>query len=435
MNIKTFILSCLLAIIAIHANTEDVDFVVDGLGYRITSTTDLTVEVVRGPDLAVVTVPSTVVFNKRTFRVKGIGSWAFSYANNLESIDMPSITDIPNCTFWYCSHLTHVNMPAVKHIGVGAFYSCPSLPSVDLPVATSIGDSAFYDCEALTSLSMPAATSIGESAFYNCYALTSVSLPAATSIGSGAFYSCWRLTGVDMPSATSIGESAFYHCSLTSVTLPAATSIGNNAFYDCNDLTSVTLPAATSIGNGAFKCCGALTSVTLSAATSIGNNAFNNCNALTSVSMPAATSIGDGAFIYCASLCDIYVGEQPAVFKLIGNNPPFDKVTYATATLHVPTGCAPKYKAANIWKNFNFISEDYNPTGIKSTKADNVKIHTDNGYVQLTGLKEREKVEFYSISGQLLGAPIANGGTVSIKTSEHVVICKMGGSSVKILVK
>ena len=392
MNIKTFILSCLLAIIAIHANAEDVDFVVDGLGYRITSTTDLTVEVVQGPDLAVVTVPSTVVFNKRTFRVKGIGSWAFSYRNNLESIDMPSITDIPEGTFWHCSHLTHVNMPAVKHIGVGAFYSCSSLPSVDLPVATSIGDSAFYDCEALTSLSMPAATSIGESAFYECYALTSVSLPAAT-------------------------------------------SIVNCAFYDCGALTSVSLPAATSIGSGAFYSCWRLTGVDMPAATSIGNNAFYNCGALTSVSMPAATSIGNGAFEYCASLCDIYVGEQPAVFKLIDNDPPFDKVTYATATLHVPTGCAPKYKAANIWKNFNFISEDYNPTGIKSTKDDNVKIHTDNGYVQLTGLKEREKVEFYSISGQLLGAPIANGGTVSIKTSEHVVICKMGEASIKILVK
>ena len=436
MNIKTFILSCLLAIIAIHANAEDVDFVVDGLGYRITSTTDLTVEVVQGPDLAVVTVPSTVVFNKRTFRVKGIGSGAFSYRNNLESIDMPSITDIPEGTFWHCSHLTHVNMPAVKHIGVGAFYSCPSLPSVDLPVATSIGDSAFYDCEALTSLSMPAATSIGESAFYKCYALTSVSLPAATSIGSGAFYSCWRLTGVDMPAATSIGSNAFSGCkSLTSVSMPAATSIVNCAFYDCEALTSLSLPAATSIGSGAFYSCWRLTGVDMPAATSIGNNAFYNCGALTSVSMPAATSIGNGAFEYCASLCDIYVGEQPAVFKLIDNDPPFDKVTYATATLHVPTGCAPKYKAANIWKNFNFISEDYNPTGIKSTKDDNVKIHTDNGYVQLTGLKEREKVEFYSISGQLLGAPIANGGTVSIKTSEHVVICKMGGSSVKILVK
>ena len=332
------------------------------------------------------------MFNKRTFRVKGIGSWAFSYRNNLESIDMPSITDIPEGTFWHCSHLTHVNMPAVKHIGVGAFYSCSSLPSVDLPVATSIGDSAFYDCEALTSLSMPAATSIGESAFYECYALTSVSLPAAT-------------------------------------------SIVNCAFYDCGALTSVSLPAATSIGSGAFYSCWRLTGVDMPAATSIGNNAFYNCGALTSVSMPAATSIGNGAFEYCASLCDIYVGEQPAVFKLIDNDPPFDKVTYATATLHVPTGCAPKYKAANIWKNFNFISEDYNPTGIKSTKDDNVKIHTDNGYVQLTGLKEREKVEFYSISGQLLGAPIANGGTVSIKTSEHVVICKMGEASIKILVK
>ena len=147
--------------------------------------------------------------------------------------------------------------------------------------------------------------------------------------------------------------------------------------------------------------------------------------------MPAATSIGEDAFSGCQSLSDIYVGSDPAD----GFSSPFDKVTYATATLHVPAGCASKYKAADHWKQFAFISEDYNPTGIKNRNAENVKVLCENGNVTITGLKNGEKVEFYSVSGQLLGAPIANGGTVSIKTSEHLVICKMGGASIKILVK
>ena len=137
------------------------------------------------------------------------------------------------------------------------------------------------------------------------------------------------------------------------------------------------------------------------------------------------------AFPDCSSLCDIYVGDQPAQCSDLT----FRKVTYLTATLHVPVGCASKYRAADTWKNFAFISEDYDPTGIKSTKVNDVKIYTDNGSVQLTGLKEGEKVVLYSLDGKLIGAQKANSGTISITTSEPVVICKMGGKSIKILVK
>ena len=243
------------------------------------------------------------------------------------------------------------------------------------------------------------------------------------------------LTSVDMPSVTFIGVSAFAGCSaLKSVDMPLATSIDKNAFYGCSALKSVDMPLATSIGKNAFSNCRALKSVDMPAAKSIGSGAFSPCAALTSVSMPAVTSIGSDAFFGCKALCDIYVGEQPAVFES-STNPPFDKGTYANATLHVPAGCASKYKTTTPWGNFAFISEDYGPTGIKSTKADDVKIHTDNGFVHLIGLKEGEIVEFYSVSGQLLGAPIANSGTASIATPEHVVICKVGRKSIKILEK
>lgn len=130
MKVKTFILVMLLAFTAFPAIAEDADFTVDGFSYAITSTTDLTVMVVKGPDQAVVTVPSTVVFNKRTFRVKGIGSEAFSNHVNLESVEMPSITYISNGPNGY-------------EDVVGTFSDCKNLSQVNMPSATSIGDYAF----------------------------------------------------------------------------------------------------------------------------------------------------------------------------------------------------------------------------------------------------------------------------------------------------
>ena len=442
-HFKTFILSCLLALAAFPATAEGADFTVDGFGYSITSTTSLTVKVVSGPDEAVVTVPSTVVFNNRTFHVTGISNDAFQYHTKLRSVDMPSITYIEDGNGKYysgtykgaftgCSNLSDVNMSVATSIGHEAFSDCKALTSISLPAATSIGDDAFSDCDALASVSLPVATSIGGGAFFDCNSLTSVSLPAAASIGERAFGNCKTLASVSLPATTSIGDWAFYQCpALTSVSLPAATSIGGSAFWGCDALASVSLPVAASIGERAFQNCGALASVSLPAATSIGREAFWGCKTLTSVSLPAATSIDDNAFSDCSSLCDIYVGDQPAqCFNNI-----FSRVTYATATLHVPAGCASKYKAADPWKNFAFISEDYDPTGIKSTKVNDVKIYTDNGSVQLTGLKEGEKVVFYSLDGKQIGAQKANRGTISITTSEPFVICKMGGKSIKILVK
>ena len=463
--LRTFIIVCLLAFTAFPVIAENVDFTVDGFDYSITSTTSLTVEVVSGPNQAVVTIPSSVVFKNRTFRVTGISYDAFQNYTKLRSVDMPSITYIqdgyynrydgrPKGAFTGCSNLSDVNMPVATSIGdyafsgcnalasislpaattidYGAFSDCNSLTSVSLPAATSIGDYAFSSCDALTSISLPVATSIGDNAFYDCKALASISLPAATSIGDIAFCECKSLASVSLPAATSIGSDAFGGCeTLTSVSLPAATSIGWEVFQGCKTLTSVSLPVAASIGERAFEGCNALASVSLPAATSIGDYAFQDCEALTSVSLPVATTIGSKAFSDCSSLCDIYVGDQPAQCS----DDTFSKITYATATLHVPVGCASKYKAARTWNNFAFISEDYDPTGIKSTKVNDVKICTDNGSVQLTGLKEGEKVLFYSLDGKLIGAQKANSGTISITTSEPVVICKMGGKNIKILVK
>lgn len=100
MKIKTFFLTFLLAFIATHVYAYEYDFEVDGFKYLITSTTDFTVEVAYGPDKDEITIPLTVEFNKRTFRVTGIGSEAFLNHENLTSVDMPSITYISNGEYY-----------------------------------------------------------------------------------------------------------------------------------------------------------------------------------------------------------------------------------------------------------------------------------------------------------------------------------------------
>lgn len=119
--LRAFIIICLLAFTAFPVIAENVDFTVDGFGYSITSITSLIVEVASGPDEADVTVPSTVVFNNRTFHVTGISHDAFQNHTELRSVDMPSITYIEdgNGEYWGtnegaftgCSNLSDVNRP------------------------------------------------------------------------------------------------------------------------------------------------------------------------------------------------------------------------------------------------------------------------------------------------------------------------------------
>ena len=65
---------------------------------------------------------------------------------------------------------------------------------------------------------------------------------------------------------------------------------------------------------------------------------------------------------------------------------------------------------------------------INAAKMRGVVVTADNGFVSVSGLNDGEQVLFYATDGKV-------NGTASLSTSESVVICKVGTTSLKVLVK
>ena len=360
----------LLALVLCNTPLFAEDFAVDGIYYKIISSTNKTVAVTycgssydtySNEYSGAVTIPESVTYNGNTYSVTSIGYEAFRNCSSLTSVEIPnSVTSIGYDAFRNCSSLTSVEIPnSVTSIGFSAFSHCSSLTSVKIPNSvTSIGSSAFSYCDGLISVEIPnSVTSIEAYAFSYCSSLTSVVIGnSVTSIGFSAFSHCSSLTSVVIGnSVTSIGVLAFSCCDgLTSVEIPnSVTSIGSSAFYGCSSLTSVEIPnSVTSIGESAFGGCPSLTSIVVAednaiydsrdncnaiietqtntliagcsettipnSVTSIGISAFYNCSSLTSVVIPnSVTSIGDAAFQSCRGLTSM---EIPNSVTSIGEN-------------------------------------------------------------------------------------------------------------------
>ncbi len=293
-------------------------FVVDGIWYRILSSSDLTVQV--------------------TYRGSKYNSYANEYTG---AVNIPSSITYGGKTY------------RVTEIGSNAFDECSSLTSVTIPDGmTFIRAYAFYNCIGLTEVTIPnSVTNIGLCAFENCYKLTSVNIPdGVTGISIRAFMGCSSLTSITIPNGvTSISDDTFYGCSrLTSITIPdGVTSIGKRAFYKCSSLTSITIPnSVRSIGYEAFYKCSSLTSVTIpKSVTSIGYDAFRECSSLTSVTVWRETPVSIGEYVFS---------------------------NRANATLYVPYGSKSAYEAADYWKEFREIIEMNGPYVVGDINGDNV---------------------------------------------------------------
>lgn len=148
-------LSVLALLLAIKVTAFGQDFEVDGIAYRITSSS--TVEVrpkSSGMYVGNVVIPESISYKGNTYSVTSIGWGAFYLCNELTSVTIPnSVLIIDNSAFSSCSGLTSITIPnSVTSIGSFAFYGC-SITSVTIPNSViSIGNNAFSGCDNLILL-------------------------------------------------------------------------------------------------------------------------------------------------------------------------------------------------------------------------------------------------------------------------------------------
>mgnify|MGYP005834941879 CR=1 FL=1 len=164
----------LSAFAAEPANTAKKPFTeeVDGNTYTYTPLDDSTVELTGFDPKATaanVEIPSTATSDGKEYSVTSIGTSAFTYHVELNTVTLPnSIVSIGTGAFGFCFQLTTVNFGnSVDSIGDGAFACCTSLGSVTLPDSiVSIGAGAFSSCTDLDSVTIPSRVQmIGHSAF------------------------------------------------------------------------------------------------------------------------------------------------------------------------------------------------------------------------------------------------------------------------------
>ena len=216
------------------------------------------------------TVPSTVRYAGRTFKVTGIGAAAFADMK-IKSVTLsPGLKTIGSNAFAR-TRIISINIPStVTMIDSRAFTAITTLKDITIPNSvTEIGQSAFSMCTALTEVTLPVRVEkLPNALFFGCKTLTKVTLPQnITKIDMSTFEDCKALAHIDLPQSVEvIDQNAFKNTALTSVPVTTSLkSIESDAFSGCNHLTSVSLPSNVEVEMYAFKNCKALKKVVIGA--------------------------------------------------------------------------------------------------------------------------------------------------------------------------
>ena len=259
------------------------DFLVDGIYYKITNSMTNEVSVtlklyspgggyssatIISDYVGNVVIPSSVVYNGKTYLVTGIDNHAFD-DSDVTSVFIPNtVKSIGNSAFAYCALLKDIQIPSsVTTFGSSVFTGsgltnpvtcgntllyCP--PSYEgeyhIPMGiTVISGSVFSGCSKITKVIIPhGVKKIDSYTFHYCDALESVCIPSTVEyISVSAFSGCSSLKECVLPpSVYRIEKSAFVNCkSLETFVIPTGmrSSIEDDTFSGCSSLKSVVFPA------------------------------------------------------------------------------------------------------------------------------------------------------------------------------------------------
>ena len=288
------------------------------------------------------TIPSTVTYNEKTYKVTRVYLWGCS---ELTSLSLPStLEEIAEGGFADCSGLTQIILPdSLKKIGRFAFQGCNNIKEITIPKSVrEIGQDAFRlsGIEKLVIKDMAAWCGVKKSGgFINSYTkvflneeeIKDLVVPdGITIIEPNTFNGFKSIETVYIPeSVDSIGDNAFLGC--TNITKVAAhdivswcgISFGNTQILQNGSVISLSNPVCVSknlfIGNEQ------LTELNIpEGVEEIGQTAFERCLGITKVSLPSTLrKVGADAFFDCTDImmvnitslqdyCSIYFGNPGA---------------------------------------------------------------------------------------------------------------------------
>ncbi len=370
------------------------------LQYNITSTKDMTCEVIPGNYTGVVIIPETVDFNGITYTVTNIAAGSFSSPAGAISVTIPrTVTNIELPNFEYTVEEIIVDefsktyssekgvlynknkseiicfpsaklpgghfevLRQVKKIGARAFFAS-KLESITIPEGVVEIDSMAFAKSYFKALALPRSLEkIGRGAFVDmkyCAEFTADLYGVNYRSYNGVLYDYRTKTLVQYPLAKSevsytvedgtlhIGPEAFMGntCLEKFRFNPGLETIGDNAFYGCNKIKDFTIPNnVIEIGAAAFANCTSLENFRIGrGAKKIGAGAFS-------------ANIEDPAAVSHSSLQRITSGNTEPPELAQDGCPVFDNYDYSYIPLYVPYGTTEAYKAAEGWNKFRTIVE------------------------------------------------------------------------------
>ena len=204
-----------------------------------------------------------------------IGTNAFSYLKNLETVEIGKCDTIGKQAFFYTSGLKSVTIENCSSIDNNAFMSAGA-PIEELTLENCIiEESAFYMAK-ITNLTLRNISSIEDAAFQSS-TIETLHLDGIESLGDGVFAGVNGLTNLIIENVARIEEGTFkvYDTTLGNnvekITLRNVSYIGNYAFYNFNNLKEVVIEETCDyVGAHAFTGCDSLETISISDQTRLG---------------------------------------------------------------------------------------------------------------------------------------------------------------------
>lgn len=278
---------------------------------RVSSATGYTTELI---------FPASIAHDGKDMPIEGV-TFGFDNNENIIKVDL-SATQIksirmgggawggsPSLYFNNCPSLQTVILPStLEEIGSSAFSYCPNLQTINwtnLTALKNIGSGAFqsdwnnrFTRITAIDLSFTQLESIGSYAFQEFDNLQEIKFPSSLeTIGNNAFESCNQLRDIDLSHTkiATIESQTFRYCSLETVKLPSSLKKIASYAFASNNLRDINLSNVEVIEERAFESCSNLQEIDLSSVTSVGLSAFTN-NVTVTINSTTPASIKANSF-------------------------------------------------------------------------------------------------------------------------------------------